>query len=170
MGPDWALQLALRLGVLWVATDDGNIQVSQDDNRTWTEVSRNLDGDGEGCWVSRVEASYVNVVSQDPRNRNVLYAGTEFGFYVSMEEGGSLKRFMTGLPTVRVDDLVVHPRDGDLVLGTHGRGALIMDDITPLQQLTGDVLASDEHLFQPRNAVRWRVDTRLARGATGVKP
>ena len=204
---------SVRPGVLWVGTDDGNIQVSQDDNGTWTEVSRNLDSDGEGCWVSRVEASYfdaatayvsldchrsndlrpylyvtrdfgttwqsltsdlpsfgnVNVVKQDPRNRNVLYAGTEFGFYVSLDEGGSWKRFMTGLPRVRVDDVVVHPRDGDLVLGTHGRGAMIMDDITPLQQLTNDVLASDEHLFEPKNAVLWRVDTRLARGATGVK-
>ncbi len=203
----------VRPGILWVGTDDGNIQVSQDDNRSWTEVSRNIRGGGESCWVSRVEASYfdaasayvsldchrsndlrpyvyvtrdfgatwesltsdlpsfgnVNVVRQDPRNSQVLYAGTEFGFYVTLDEGESWKRFMTGLPTVRVDDIVVHPRDGDLVLGTHGRGALVMDDITPLQQLTADVLASDEHLFAPRNAVLWRVDARLARGVTGVK-
>jgi photosystem II stability/assembly factor-like uncharacterized protein len=203
----------LRPGILWAGSDDGNIQVSRDDNRTWTEVSRNLSGGGSGCWVSRVEASYfdeatayvsldchrsndlrpyvyvtrdfgeswtsitsdlpsfgnVNVVKQDPRNERVLYVGTEFGFYVSLDEGGSWRQLMTGLPTVRVDDVVVHPREGDLVLGTHGRGALIMDDITPLQQMTDDVLSSDVHLFELRNAVRWLVDVRLARGSTGVK-
>jgi len=203
----------VRPGILWTGSDDGNIQVSQDDNRTWTEVSRNVNGGGSGCWVSRVEASYfdeatayasldchrdndlrpylymtrdfgeswtsitsdlpsfgnVNVVKQDPRNARVLYVGTEFGFYVSIDEGGSWRQLMTGLPTVRVDDVVVHPRDGDLVLGTHGRGALIMDDITPLQQMTDDVLSSEVHLFEPREAVRWRVDARLARGSTGVK-
>ena len=203
----------VRPGILWTGSDDGNIQVSRDDNHTWTEVSRNLSGGGSGCWVSRVEASYfdeatayvsldchrsndlrpyvyvtrdfgeswtsitndlpsfgnVNVVRQDPRNERVLYVGTEFGFYVSMDEGGSWRQLMTGLPTVRVDDVVVHPRDGDLVLGTHGRGALIMDDITPLQQMSDDVLASDVHLFEPRDAVRWRVDARLARGSTGVQ-
>jgi photosystem II stability/assembly factor-like uncharacterized protein len=203
----------LQPGLLWVGTDDGNIQISQDDNRTWAEVSKNIGGEGEGCWVSRVEASYfdaatayasldchrsndlrpyvyvtrdygttwasitgnlpssgnVNVVKQDPRNSSVLYAGTEFGFYVSLDEGASWASFMTGLATVRIDDVVVHPRDGDLVLGTHGRGALVMDDITPLQQLTPEVLASDSHLFEPRNAVLWRVDARLARGSTGVK-
>ena len=203
----------VRPGVLWVGTDDGNIQVSQDDNRTWTEVSRNVRGDGQGCWVSRVEASYfdaatayvsldchrsgdlrphvyvtrdfgaswqslkgdlpsfgnVNVIRQDPKKSDVLYVGTEFGFYASMDEGGSWQRFMTGLPTVRVDDLVIHPRDGDLVLGSHGRGAFVMDDVTPLQQLTDAARSSDVHLFEPRSAVRWRVDARLARGVTGVK-
>lgn len=203
----------VRSGVLWVGTDDGNIQVTQDDNRTWTEVSENVPDDGAGCWVSRVEASYVdvatayasldchrshdlrphvyvtrdfgrtwrsiagnlpafgnvNVVKQDPENPNLLYAGTEFGFYVSLDEGSTWREFMTDLPTVRVDDVVVHPRDGDLVLGTHGRGVLIMDDVTPLQQLTEEVLASDAHLFGPRDPVRWRVDARLAVGATGVK-
>jgi photosystem II stability/assembly factor-like uncharacterized protein len=200
-------------GVLWVGTDDGNVQVSRDDNRTWTEVSRNIRGDGAGCWVSRIEASHVdaataylaldchrsndlrphvygtrdfgaswtsissnlpafgnvNVVKQDPRNPNLLYAGTEFGFHVSLDEGDTWRALMTDLPAVRVDDVVVHPRDGDLVLGTHGRGALILDDVTPLQQMTDNVLASDVHLFQPRRAVRWRVDARLAVGATGVR-
>jgi photosystem II stability/assembly factor-like uncharacterized protein len=200
-------------GVLWVGTDDGNVQVSRDGNRTWTEVSTNVDGDGGDCWVSRVEASHfdvatayvafdchrsgdlrphvyvtrdfgaswttiddglpafgnVNVVQQDPKNPDLLYAGTEFGFYVSLDEGQSWSALMTGLPTVRVDDLVVHPRDGDLVLGTHGRGALILDDVTPLQQLTPEVLESTAHLFDPRDAVLWRVDARLAQGSTGVK-
>ncbi len=200
-------------GVLWVGTDDGNIQVSRDDNRTWTEVSENIVDNGAGCWVSRVEASHVdvatayvsldchrsgdlrphvfvtrdygstwtsiagnlpafgnvNVVKQDPRNPHLLYAGTEFGFYLSIDEGTSWREMMTDLPTVRVDDVVVHPREGDLVLATHGRGALILDDVTALQQMTNAVLERDVHLFEPRRAVRWRVDPRLAVGATGVQ-
>ena len=194
--------------MLWAGTDDGLVQVSRDDNRTWTEVSGNVPGEGADCWVSRVEASHfdpatayvsfdchrsgdlrphlyvtrdygatwrsiaaglpsfgnVNVVQQDPRNPLLLYVGTEFGFYVSLDEGGSWDRFMTDLPTVRVDDVVVHPRDGDLVLGTHGRGALVLDDVTPLQQWTPEILDRAAHLFEPREAVLWRVDGTLATG------
>jgi hypothetical protein len=95
--------------------------------------------------------------------------GTEFGFYVSLDEGASWNPFMTGLPTVRVDDVVVHPRDGDLVLGTHGRGALVLDDVTPLQQWTSEIPGRAAHLFEPREAVLWRVDGTLARGSNGVK-
>ena len=59
--------------------------------------------------------------------------GTEFEFFVSLDEGGSWHRFMTGLPVVRIDDVLVHPRDNDLVLATHGRSVMVMDDITSLQ-------------------------------------
>jgi hypothetical protein len=200
-------------GIVWVGTDDGNVQVSRGDLATWTDVTANMRGAPQNCVVSRVEASYfdvatayvsldchhsndlrphvyvtrdfgktwetidgglpasgcVNVIKQDPKNRNLLYLGTEFGFFVSLDEGKTWKRFMTGLPTVRVDDVLVHPRDGDLVLGTHGRSVLVMDDVTPLQQLSPAVLQSDVHVFEPRSAVLWRVDARLARGTSGVK-
>jgi hypothetical protein len=76
---------------------------------------------------------------------------------------------MNGLATVRVDDVLVHPRDNDLVLATHGRGVAIMDDITPLQQLTPAVLAADAHLFAPREAVLWKTDRRTSRSITGAK-
>ena len=75
----------------------------------------------------------------------------------------------SNLPHAPVHWLEIQPHFNDLVVATYGRGFWIVDDITPLQQLTNDVLASDEHLFEPKNAVLWRVDTRLARGATGVK-
>jgi photosystem II stability/assembly factor-like uncharacterized protein len=198
-------------GVLWVGTDDGNIQVSRDHGATWTEVGVNVPGGTREYYVSRVEASHfdpatayvsldghrnddlrpyiyvtrdygrtwtsiasdlpawgnVNTVRQDPRNRNLLYAGTEFGFFVSLDEGQSWKKLMTNLAVVRVDDVLVHPRDNDLVLATHGRSIQIMDDISPLQQLTPEVLASDAHVFQPRSTVLWNSDTRLARAVTG---
>ena len=132
--------------------------VTRDYGRTWTSIASNLPQYGN-----------VNTIRQDAKNRNLLFAGTEFGFYVSLDEGKSWKKFMTGLATVRVDDVLVHPRDGDLVLATHGRGIQIMDDITALQQLTPEVAAQDAHLFEPREAVLWKQDTRLSRSVTGSK-
>jgi photosystem II stability/assembly factor-like uncharacterized protein len=151
------------------------VYVTRDYGRTWASIAGDLPASGN-----------VNVVRQDTKNPNLLFAGTEFGFFVSLDEGKSWKRFMTGLSTVRVDEVIVHPRDGDLVLGTHGRSVLIMDDITPLQQLAArssagagvvlasqsnpsSVLAEDVHLFKPRNAVLWDKDMRLARSLTGAK-
>ena len=200
-------------GLLWVGTDDGNVQVSRDGGTTWDEVGRNIPGGTKQYYVSRVEASHhdaatayvsvdghrsddlrpyvfvtrdygenwddissnlpeygnVNTVRQDPVNSRLLYAGTEFGFFVSLDEGGTWRRFMSGLPVVRVDDVVVHPRDGDLVLATHGRSVMIMDDITALQQFTDEVAAAPAHLFEPRDAVRWKQDLRRSRSVTGSK-
>ena len=200
-------------GLLWVGTDDGNVQVSRDGGATWDEVGRNIPGGTMEYYISRVEASHhdaatayvsvdghrsddlrpyvfvtrdhgeswddissnlpaygnVNTVRQDPVNEKLLYAGTEFGFFVSLDEGGTWRRLMSGLPVVRVDDVVVHPRDGDLVLATHGRSVMIMDDITALQQFTDEVAAAPAHLFEPRDAVRWRQDLRRSRSVTGSK-
>jgi hypothetical protein len=132
--------------------------VTRDYGRSWQSISANLPAHGN-----------VHTVRQDLRNRNLLYAGTEFGFYVSFDEGGSWQAFMNNLPTTRVDDVLVHPRDNDLVLATHGRSVLIMDDISALQALTPEVLASDVHLFEPRDAVLWKEDRTLARSVTGNK-
>ena len=198
-------------GVLWVGTDDGNIQVSHDGGATWTEVSRNLPGGTTRLYVSRVEASHhdpatayvsidghrsddlrphvyvtrdygqtwtdigaglpefgnVNTVRQDPRNPELLYAGTEFGFFISLDEGGTWHRFMPNLPVVRVDDVLVHPRENDLVLATHGRSIWILDDISALQAMTDSIIAGGVHLFQPRDAVLWKEDIRLDREVPG---
>ncbi len=70
------------------------------------------------------------MIREDPKNRNLLYLGTEYAFYISLNGGKEWKRFMNGLPTVRIDDILVHPRDNDLIVGTHGRSIYIMDDIT----------------------------------------
>jgi photosystem II stability/assembly factor-like uncharacterized protein len=132
--------------------------VTRDYGQTWTSITSNLPPRGN-----------VNTVRQDPSNRNLLYAGTEFGFFVSLDEGKSWKPFMTNLPVVRIDDVIVHPRDNDLVLSTHGRSIWIMDDITALQQLTPAVMTQDAVLFEPRTAVAWKNDIRLARSVTGSK-
>ncbi len=83
--------------------------------------------------------------------------------YVTLDGGGSWHKLANGLPTVPVHDLVIHPRDGDLVAGTHGRSVWILDDITPLEQLSSEVMGSTAHLFQNRVATLWNG---VSRGAT----
>ena len=96
----------------------------------------------------------MNSIRQDPVNRNLLFAPTEFGFYISLDDGQNWKQFMAGLPTGRVDEVLVHPREHDLILATHSRSIWIMDDITPLEQPA----AQDVTLFKPRDAVLWKPD------------
>ncbi|HEY6219884.1 MAG TPA: hypothetical protein VIV65_07480 [Gemmatimonadaceae bacterium] len=92
------------------------------------------------------------------RNRDLLFVGTEFGLYVSLNGGQHWEPFMNDYPTVRTDDILVHPRDGDLIVATHGRSVMIADDITPLQQLTPTVQSSDAYLFEVRPAVNYLRD------------
>jgi hypothetical protein len=200
-------------GVIWVGTDDGNIQVSRDGGMTFTEVSGNLPDAPEGYFrVKRVEPSnfdpgtcyvvldnhrnedwdpyvYVtrdfgatftsitgnlpvgptNVITEDPRNPDLLYLGTEFGLFLSLDGGREWKRFQNGLPTVRIDDILVHPRDNDLVVGTHGRSIWILDDITPLQQLTPEVAEGEAFLFAARPAIQWKTNTQARVTVAGAK-
>jgi hypothetical protein len=105
-----------------------------DDLKPYVWITRDLGATFTSIASNLPVAGSVNVIREDPRNRQLLYVGTEFGVYISLNGGQEWKRFMTGLPTVRVDDLLVHPREHDLIVGTHGRSILIIDDITPLQQ------------------------------------
>lgn len=101
----------------------------------------------------------VHVVREDPRNPELLYAGTEYGVFVS-RGGRRWTPLGFGLPPVPIHDLVVHPRDNDLVAGTHGRGLWILDDLGPLQQLDDVILASDAHLFDQAPATLWENTSR----------
>jgi photosystem II stability/assembly factor-like uncharacterized protein len=200
-------------GVIWVGTNDGNLQVSRDSGNTWKNVVDKVPGVPGETHVSRVEPSHydagtcyvtfdnhrtddhkpyvfmttdfgetwssiaanlppgnVNVIREDPKNKNLLYLGTEYAFHVSLNGGKDWKRFMNGLPTVRIDDILVHPRDNDLILGTHGRSLYIMDDITALQQMTDTATASaDAVLFDIRPAVAWVSDIQKAILVEGAK-
>ena len=200
-------------GILWVGTDDGNIQVSRDGGATWSNVAKNVPGIGETYHISRVEPSHfdpgtcylavdghrlddlkpylfvtkdygatwtsivnnlpkwgtVNVIREDPKNKDLLYAGTEYGLYISQNGGAEWKPFMSGMPTLRIDDILVHPRDNDLIVGTHGRGIYILDDITALQQMSQKVHDSDVHLFEVRPGTNWQNDPRLGRYWGGAK-
>jgi photosystem II stability/assembly factor-like uncharacterized protein len=108
-----------------------------DGGKTWQDISANLPADGP-----------VKVIREDPANPSLLFAGTEFGLFASLDRGLRWTR-LGDLPIVAVDDIVVHPRDRDLVIATHGRSLYILDDIRPLQELTPEVLAKDAHLFPP---------------------
>jgi len=113
---------------------------------TWKNISGNL------------PLGNVNSIRQDPKNRNLLYAPTEFGFYVSLNDGATWHAFNPNLPLGRIDDVMVHPRENDLILSHHGRSIWIMDDITALQNLTATAMDAPATLLKPRDAVLWKAD------------
>src|SRR5438552_16208717 len=92
----------------------------------------------------------VEVVREDPVNPKLLYAGTHFGLFASFDQGTHWVR-IGDVPPVCVDDIQIHPRTSDLVIGTHGRSIAIIDDSTTLRDLTPDVTAKAAHLFQVRS-------------------
>ena len=100
--------------------------------------------------------SYVHWLEEDPVRQGLLYLGTENAIYVSFDDGDHWQPLQTNLPHAPVYGIVVQEHFNDLVIGTYGRGFWILDDITPLQQLTPEVLASAAHLFPPRAAYRFR--------------
>jgi photosystem II stability/assembly factor-like uncharacterized protein len=99
----------------------------------------------------------VRTVREDPRSEKLLYAGTELGLFVSVDRGAHWVELKNNLPTLAFNDLVVHPRDNDLVLGTHGRGIWILDNVNSLQELTPDVLGAEAYLFgiEPAEMIRY---------------
>jgi photosystem II stability/assembly factor-like uncharacterized protein len=173
--------------LVWAGTDDGNVQVTRDGGKTWTNTVANIAGIPKNAWVSYIDAShfdegtayvtfdthtlgdmrpyayrttdygktwtsllsadsgvrgYAHVLREDPVNSSLLYLGTEFGLWVSIDGGKQWAQYKGGdLPIgVAVRDVAIHPRDHDLVIATHGRGIWIVDDISPLRALTPDVL------------------------------
>ena len=122
------------------------IYATGDFGETWKSLAGTLPQDN----------GIINVVREHPRNPNLLFIGTEFGAYMSWDRGANWTKMKMNLPTVPVDDIVIHPRDNDLIFGTHGRSIWILDDITPLEQMNETVMASDIHLFDPRPGMMWR--------------
>jgi len=111
----------------------------------------------------------VNVIREHHRNPRLLFAGTEYGLYVSFDQGARWSRLALNLPMVPVDDIAIHPRENDLVLGKHGRSIWILDDITPLEQMADKVL-TDLHLFDMRPSTAWRITSKSGNTAGGHKP
>lgn len=109
----------------------------------------------------------LNVIREHHENENFLVTGGEFGVYVTLDRGANWHRIGGQIPTVPVDDLAIHPRENDLILGTHGRSIWIADDIAPLTTLDASVFEKDLHLFPVRDAVAWRIYTH--KGNTGHK-
>jgi photosystem II stability/assembly factor-like uncharacterized protein len=195
-----ACESALKPGVIWVGTDDGKVQVSQNHGAAWTDCTAGIAAAGGPAelWVSRVFASphdagtalvsktgfrqdireaylfkttdfgatwtaisgdlpdkNINVVLQDRKNAGLLFAGTDSGLYVSFDGGRNWVPFKANLPWVKVTDLVIHPRENDLIVATYGRG-LWVADITLLQEWNEKIPAEDVHLFsiEPRAQLR----------------
>ncbi len=110
--------------------------ISENYGKTWKNISLGLPKEP------------VNVIKEDPENDQIIYIGTDHSAYVSLDRGDSYHAFLAGLPNVSIHDLIVHPREKDLVLGTHGRGIYI-GDVSSLQQLNKEIMAKPLHLFEP---------------------
>ena len=182
--------------VIWAATDDGNVQLTRNGGKTWTNLVKNIPGLPPNTWVTGIEAShfdaatayasfdgqwtgdmktylyktadygktwqalgsegitgYAHVIREDLVNSNLLYAGTELGLFFSLDGGAHWAQFTGNLPNVAVRDVVVHPRDGDLIIATHGRGIYVLDDLTPIRKLTPEVLNADFAFVEARPSV-----------------
>ena len=191
-------------GLIWVGTDDGNVQLTRDGGKSWTNLTKNLKGVPEHSWISWVQASnfdaatafvavdrhtfgdmapyiykttdygkswtalvdakntktlrgYAHVIKEDTVKPNLLFAGTEFGLWVSIDSGASWAQFKgNDFPAVAVRDFAVQDRDASLVLATHGRGIWIVDDLTPLRALDAKTLDS-EATFLPVKPIQQRI-------------
>ena len=186
--------------IIWVGTDDGNVQVTRDGAKTWTNTSPNVSGIEKGFWVSTVEASrfdegtayatfdrhvfgdmkpyayktndygktwtalpvqesgvrgYAHVIKEDTVSPNLLFLGTEFGLWISVDGGQHWAQYKgSNFPAAAVRDMTVQAREGDLVLATHGRGIWIIDDISAYRALTPDLMSKEAALI-PGRAIQY---------------
>jgi photosystem II stability/assembly factor-like uncharacterized protein len=191
--------------LIWVGTDDGNLQITRDGAKTWTNVVANVPNLPKNSWVSWVQASnsdagtayaafdrhtfgdmapyvfkttdygktwtplvtptgsktvrgYAHVIREDVVKPDLLFLGTEFGLWVSIDGGKNWAQFKGNhFPAVAARDLAIQPRDNNLVLATHGRGIWIIDDITPWRALTPEIL-SQEVAFVSARPVQERIE------------
>jgi len=170
-GSSWE-QVADRMPGLPDSPVINGIEPSQHDERTVYVVANNyrdddfanylfVSKDAGTSWSSIVNdlpsRRVLRTIREDPRNGRVLYLGAEIGLFVSVDGGEHWLELQNNLPTLPFNDLVVHPRDNDLVLGTHGRGVWILDNVNALQELTGDVVNGKAHLFsiEPAEMIRY---------------
>src|SRR5216110_3107941 len=191
--------------LIWVGTDDGDLQLTRDSGKTWNNVVGDVPGLPKNSWVSWVQASnfnagtayaafdrhtfgdmapyvfrttdygntwaplvtaqdlkgvrgYAHVIKEDLIKSDLLFLGTEFGLWVSIDGGKNWAQFKGNhFPAVAVRDLAIQPRENDLILATHGRGIWIVDDITPLRALTPDLM-SQEVAFVSARPVQQRIE------------
>jgi len=186
----------VQAGEIWAGTDDGQIQLTQDEGKTWENVTppeltpwskvthieashsdagtayaavdrHRLDDYQAYLYRTRdfgkswqrisdgiPEGSFLNCVREDPARKGLLYACTEKGAYVSLNDGDDWESLQLNLPVTSVRDLVVH--ESDLVIATFGRSFWILDNVTPLRQMDAHVAAADAWLFRPEAAIRMR--------------
>ena len=138
-----------------------------DDYSTYAFLSDDYGDSFQSIGATLPPEAALNVIREHHENENFLVTGGEFGVYVTLDRGANWHRIGGQIPTVPVDDLAIHPRENDLILGTHGRSIWIADDIAPLTTLDASVFEKDLHLFPVRDAVAWRIYTH--KGNTGHK-
>ena len=184
----------IEQGLIWVGTDDGNVQLTTDGGATWTNVVKNIKGVAANSWVAQIKASthqkgeafvvfddhrrnnwtpyifrttnygkswsrvvdendvwgYALSIVQDPVEPRLLFVGTEFGLYVSIDGGATWTKWKRDFPTVSAMDMVIHPREHDLVVGTFGRSVWILDDIRPLREMakSSGITQKNIHVFE----------------------
>jgi photosystem II stability/assembly factor-like uncharacterized protein len=200
----------VKEGLLWLGTDDGTIQVSENGGTSWRKID-NFPGVPDTTQVARVVPSShdantvyaafdghmlgdykpyllestdlgrtwhsiagnlpakgtVYAVIDDPKDPNILYAGTEFGLWFTRNRGQQWTRLNGGLPTIQVRDLVIQKRDDDLVVATFGRGFYVLDDLDALRAATPAVLASDATLLPVPRAAMYAQSNVFAPGVNG---
>lgn len=182
--------------VIWVGTDDGNVQVTQDSGATWTNTVANIQELPKNTWVYHIEASshnkgtayavfdghasgdmntyvyktsnfgktwkslvtdeiigFARNIQEDYVNEDLLYLGTEFGLFITTNGGENWSRFTNNMPATAVHYIDLQKKTNDLVLGTHGRGVIIIDDISPLRQINQEVLVKDVHFFDTKPSI-----------------
>ncbi|PWA06316.1 WD40/YVTN/BNR-like repeat-containing protein [Flavobacterium laiguense] len=182
--------------VIWAGTDDGNIQVTKDGGKSWTNVIANIIGLPKNTWCYHIEASvfgegtayavfeghakndytpytykttdfgatwksiitpdvdgFVRNIQEDFVNENLLFLGTEKGLYITIDGGSNWSHFTNKMPNVAVHYIELSKKTNDLILATHGRGIIILDDITPLRQINQDILTKDLHFFDLKPAI-----------------
>ncbi|MEO6348756.1 MAG: hypothetical protein ABIO60_12685 [Aquaticitalea sp.] len=187
---------SLDENVIWVGTDDGNVQVTKNGGKDWTNTSGNITGLPKQMWVYHIEASVHNKgtayavfdghtmndktpyaykttdygqtwtsiitgevegfarnLQEDYVNPDLLFLGTEFGLYITMDGGKSWNKFTNNMPAVAVLYIDLQKRTNDLVMATHGRGIIIIDDISPLRELTPEVTEQEVHFFDSKPTV-----------------
>jgi photosystem II stability/assembly factor-like uncharacterized protein len=123
--------------------DEPYIYVTEDFGQTWKSLRANL------------PTGSTRVCREDLQNANLLYAGAEFGAWISANRGASWTKLNNNLPTVAVHEFAQHPSSGEIVAATHGRSLWVLD-VTPLRQMTAEALRARAHLYQPNTVVRWR--------------
>jgi len=186
----------LNNDVIWVGTDDGNVQITQDGGKSWTNVVKNIPDLPANTWCSCIEAShhepgtayatfdghrsgdmnvyvykttdfgqnwkliktndiegYAHVIKEDLVKPDLLFVGTEFGLFITIDGGEQWAQFTGNFPPVPVMDIAIHPREHDVILATHGRGIYIIDDITYLRKITKNVIASDVYMFDSPTSI-----------------
>jgi photosystem II stability/assembly factor-like uncharacterized protein len=142
-------------GTCYISVDFHNANIrdpyaykTTDYGNTWKLITKD---------IPKGELSYVHCIREDPKRKGLLYLGTENAVYISLDDGEHWMALQNNLPHAPVHWLVVQEHFNDLVIGTYGRGFWIMDDITPFQELTSEILKSDAHLFSIRPAYRFNM-------------